>query len=914
MCITNNFNLGFMKRLPAFVLGNLLAMQAFAYDFQSGGLCYNITSGSQPLTVEVTYLSYDDNYPDLTKAEIPSSVTNDGKEYAVTAVGKNAFNYCSKLTSVSIPSSVKTIGVRAFFGCKGLSKVIIPNSVTDIGNSAFNSCNTLASVTIGSQVKTIGDYAFSFCNSLTSLTIPNSTKSVGKGAFNSCISLGKLTIGNSVEIIGEQAFANCSLIDITIPNSVKTIENKAFESNKSLQIITVGNSVTEIGATVFANCPNLTTVNLGTSVKKIEDGAFGLNTIVYVVSDNQFGVYYPLYFNGGDIRYILDEESAYLTIEQVNNNVQTLDVPETITIGAKTLPVTNITERAFANCKKLKSLSISKSVKEIAERAFANCSSLDSIGVDVANPDFLSVDGVLYNFAAVSSTIVNCFPPAKAGSYMIPAHTKAIGGSAFMNCAKLTELDIPSNVDSITANAFVNCESITKLSYNTAYIGTLFSGKKKLATLIVGDLVENVAENAFSGCSGLTSVTIPDEIGTIGAKSFDGCKKLVYNKFDSAVYLGNATNPYVVLMNVVSKDKTDKCDIHNQTKLVYMNAFANCKKLTTVSIPDGVRKIDDAAFSGCGELTSVTMTNSVFEIGNNAFSGCAKLTDIAISDSITIIGANAFKDCSKLKYNQLDSVLYLGNSENKYVMLVSAKSKDEIERCAISETARIIYDNAFDGCKKLSEISIPNSVVSIGKSAFKGCDTLDNVVIPNTISAVDVSVFNGCKGLRNLTANISDEVAYNVTLASNNEKWGFCYISKFELADSKVNVTIQAAAAAKVDSVAGRGMFAHWSDSEDSTAMVRKFTLTDDLNLTAIFEKDPTGIEEQQASNILIYSYGNTVVVENANAAIRVYNSMGRLVAIGNNIADGARNELPINESGVYIVQVGKTTQRIIIK
>ena len=123
MCVTNNFNLSFMKRLPAFVLGNLLAMQAFAYDFQSGGLCYNITSGSQPLTVEVTYLSYDDNYPDLTKAEIPSSVTNDGKEYAVTAVGKNAFNYCSKLTSVSIPSSVKTIGVRAFFGCKGLSKV-----------------------------------------------------------------------------------------------------------------------------------------------------------------------------------------------------------------------------------------------------------------------------------------------------------------------------------------------------------------------------------------------------------------------------------------------------------------------------------------------------------------------------------------------------------------------------------------------------------------------------------------------------------------------------------------------------------------------------------------------------------------------------------------------------------------------
>ena len=105
-----------------------------------------------------------------------------GKE--VTSIGSSAFDGCSGLTSVTIPSSVTSIGNYAFYGCSGLTSITIPNSVTSIGDWAFYGCSGLTSVTIPNSVTSIGEYAFSYCSGLTSITIPNSVTSIGKHAFS----------------------------------------------------------------------------------------------------------------------------------------------------------------------------------------------------------------------------------------------------------------------------------------------------------------------------------------------------------------------------------------------------------------------------------------------------------------------------------------------------------------------------------------------------------------------------------------------------------------------------------------------------------------------------------------------------------------------------------------------------------
>ena len=168
-----------------------------------------------------------------------------------TTIGNNAFQYCTSLTSVTIPNSVKSIGNNAFQGCD-MTSLVIPNSVTSIGVDAFQGCD-MTSVTIGNSVTNIGVRAFATCTSLTSVTIPNSVTSIGDRAFQDCTSLTSVIIPNSVTSIVSEAFSRCSgLTSVTIGNSVTSIGNKAFQNCTSLtSIVSLATTAPTIGSNTF---------------------------------------------------------------------------------------------------------------------------------------------------------------------------------------------------------------------------------------------------------------------------------------------------------------------------------------------------------------------------------------------------------------------------------------------------------------------------------------------------------------------------------------------------------------------------------------------------------------------------------------------------------------------------------------
>jgi hypothetical protein len=132
------------------------------------------------------------------------------------------------------------------------------------------------------------------------------------------------------------------------------------------------------------------------------------------------------------------------------------------------------------------------------------------------------------------------------------------------------------------------------------------------------------------------------------------------------------------------------------------NAFANCKKLTGVSIPATVVKIGKNAFKGCVKLKAITIPSSVKEIGSNAFSGCKKLKKVTIQGTrLTKIGAGAFKKCTVLK------------------SITLPKSLVEIGK------------NAFNGCKALKKVTFKSTKVKkIGKNAFKGIAKKSTIKVP----------------------------------------------------------------------------------------------------------------------------------------------------------------------------------------
>ncbi len=146
-------------------------------------------------------------------------------------IGNQAFDGCSSLTSLTLPSSVTSIGGSAFSGCSGLTSLTLPSSVTKIGWYAFRGCSGLTNLSLPSSVTEIGWYAFDGCSGLTSLTLPSSVSSIGSFAFYGCSGLTSLTLPSSVSSIGESAFSGCSGLSSIYVNweSPLSIDASTFE-------------------------------------------------------------------------------------------------------------------------------------------------------------------------------------------------------------------------------------------------------------------------------------------------------------------------------------------------------------------------------------------------------------------------------------------------------------------------------------------------------------------------------------------------------------------------------------------------------------------------------------------------------------------------------------------------------------
>ena len=154
-----------MKRILFFFLLASLSTLSRAYDVEIDGIYYNLKEETK--TAEVTYGNVNwyqmENNSYSGSVNIPSSITHEGKEYAVTSIGKQTFCYCDNLTSVTIPSSVTSIAQNVFYECTNLTSVEIPNGVTSIGEGAFMGCRSLTSVEIPNSVTSIGNSTFQAC-------------------------------------------------------------------------------------------------------------------------------------------------------------------------------------------------------------------------------------------------------------------------------------------------------------------------------------------------------------------------------------------------------------------------------------------------------------------------------------------------------------------------------------------------------------------------------------------------------------------------------------------------------------------------------------------------------------------------------------------------------------------------------
>lgn len=725
-----------------------------------------------------------------------SEIPTDG---SVVSIAAYAFQGCSELMSIAIPSSVRSIGSSAFSGCTGLEavdisdlaawcKILFSNAASNplsYAHYLYINGEAVTDITIPSSVKSISKYAFEGCTGLSGVNITDLEAwckiSFGNGQANPLYfaenlylngeKVEKLVIPEGTTAISAYAFTNGKCFnEISLPESVANIGTYAFYGCDGLKEIKIPNGVINIGTAAFYNCSEVENLEISKSVKNIGYVAFfGCNKLANIKVEEGNTVF----DSSGNC--LIKTASRSLVLGCKNSVIP--DDGSVISIGVS----------AFLGCKDLTEIAIPSTVKHIGGGAFDHCTGLRKVyitdlaawceitfGNSAANP--ISCAGRLYLNGELVTALV------------VPDSVDSINSYAFYGCTGLTSVNIGKEVKNIGSSVFVHCSKIEKIevaagnqsyrSENNCLIKVsnkmLVLGCKNSVIPTDGN-VTSIGDNAFNDCVGLTTIAIPTAIKSIGSSAFSGCSGLVgVNITDLAAWCvisfsNESANPLEYAHNLyVGGELVKELVIPDSVKGISKYAFSGCSGITELKIGKNVANVGNSAFAKCTSISSITVDEnndyyradgncliknstktlvlgcknsvipgdgSVTKINSSAFAGCSELLNIEIPASVKSIGAGAFEGCTGLE---------------------SVNIIDLAAWCGISfadKEANPIYcaRNIRINGEAVTELVIPNNVKRISKYAFYGCSELIGITIGSGVKSIGTAVFGKCEKLETIT-------------------------------------------------------------------------------------------------------------------------------------------------------------------
>ncbi len=254
-----------------------------------------------------------------------------------------------------------------------------------------------------------------------------------------------------------------------------------------------------------------------------------------------------------------------------------------------------------------------------------------------------------------------------------------------------------------------------------------------------------------------------------------------------ATVSNGGTNYTVTAIDIIAFERSTVTKVTLPTTIttIERQAFYDCKTVTEIVLNEGLISIDDDAFNGCTALEVLILPDSLTSIGSSAFARCDSLrgleipagVDDGISSALKGSGGsyphlNEVKFAEGSPYDIYDGVLYKGTvletqlDESQTEVTVKAGTTEirpwafgsivsnrehVMERIIFQDDSlTVIGDYAFQYCKSLKEIDIPNSVTSIGTQAFMECISLEIAEFPESLENIGTSAFEGCEALKSV--------------------------------------------------------------------------------------------------------------------------------------------------------------------
>lgn len=337
----------------------------------------------------------------------------------------------------------------------------------------------------------------------------------------------------------------------------------------------------------------------------------------------------------------------------------------------------------------------------------------------------------------------------------LPDTLENVRGWYFRKFVKVKELHIPGSIKDFSCT-LQNAGSLEKLYFDEG--------------------VEKISANSMvTGCKSLSEIDLPSTLKMIsGPSAFGGATALTSIEFPKDVAFADTITGLLKgctsLTSVSLPASVTKIPSH---------MFDGCTSLTSVTALSEIESIGDGAFQNCSSLTGIDFPGTLTSIGSSAFQGCASLVSVPNLSKVTNMGWGAFYNCKKLRASvDLSSLQSVPGYAFCYAPVKIVGLCDSLQSIGdwafiwsnvavqLPETLEKIGNYAFYGGTLPEQLSIPDSVTSVGTAAFSGVDGVKDVAIGRGLTEIPSRMFDDSTVQKITIENSMDDITGSNNLPS----------------------------------------------------------------------------------------------------------------------------------------------------